>query len=333
MRKIMKIKLGVVMDPIKNINIKKDSTFSILLEAQKRKYVIYYMEIKDLYIYLNESYSNTKIIEVKQDKKKWYKIIKKKTILLHKLDIILMRKDPPVNMEFIYSTYILEKAKKNNTIIVNDPKSLRNFNEKLFSIKFKEFIPKTLITSKKNIIKNFIKKNKDIIIKPLNGMGGDSIFRIKEKDKNFSVIVETMTKKETKYCISQKYVKKISEGDKRIIIINGIPIKWCVYRIPKKGENRGNIAAGGTIKLKKINKKDKKIAKKVGKFLIKKGIILAGIDIIGNKLIEINITSPTCIREIENFYKISISKILLNCLEKKIFKKTLKQKKIKKEKK
>lgn len=312
------------MDPINSINIKKDSTFSILLESQKRNYTIYYMEIKDLYIYLNKAYSNTKIINIQKDKKKWFKIIKKKTILLSKLDIIFMRKDPPVNMEFIYSTYILEKAEKNGTIVVNKPSSLRNFNEKIFSIKFKKFIPETLITSKKKIIKNFIKKNKDIIIKPLNGMGGHSIFRIKKKDKNFSVIVETMTKKETKYCIVQKYVKEILNGDKRIIIINGIPIKWCVYRIPKKGENRGNIASGGKVKLKKINKKDLKISKRIGKFLIKKGIIIAGIDIIGNKLIEINITSPTCIREIENFYKVSISEMLLNCLEKKILKKNIK---------
>ncbi|WP_343154752.1 glutathione synthase [Buchnera aphidicola (Pseudoregma panicola)] len=320
----MKIKIGVVMDPINNINIKKDSTFSILLESQKRNYIIYYMEIKDLYIYSNKAYSKTKIINVKKNKKKWFKIIKKKTILLSKLDIILMRKDPPVNMEFIYSTYILEKAEQNGAIVVNKPSSLRNFNEKIFSIEFKKFIPKTLITSKKNTIKKFIKKNKDIIIKPLNGMGGHSIFRVKEKDKNFSVIVETMTQKETKYCISQKYIKEILNGDKRIIIINGIPIKWCVHRIPKKGENRGNIAAGGKIKLKKINKEDLKISKIVGKFLIKKGIILAGIDIIGNKLTEINITSPTCIREIEDFYKISISKILLNCLEKKVLKKNIK---------
>ncbi|WP_343189920.1 glutathione synthase [Buchnera aphidicola (Astegopteryx bambusae)] len=317
----MKIKLGVVMDPIEKINIKKDSTFSILLEAQNRNYIIYYMEIKDLYIHCNKAYSESKIIILKKNIKQWYKIIKKKTILLSKLDIILMRKDPPVNMEFIYSTYILEKAEKNGVIVVNKPKSLRDFNEKFFATKFKKFIPVTLITSKKNKIKEFIKINKDIIIKPLDGMGGSSIFRIKKKDKNFSVIVETVTKRESKYCVSQKYLKEILNGDKRIIIINGKPIKWCVYRIPQKGENRGNLAVGGKAKIKKISPQDFKIAKIVGKFLKKKGIILSGIDIIGEKLIEINITSPTCMCEIENFYNISISSILLNCLEKKILRK------------
>ncbi|WP_343189059.1 glutathione synthase [Buchnera aphidicola (Chaitoregma tattakana)] len=317
----MKIKLGVVMDPIQSINIKKDTTFSILLEAQYRNYSIYYMELKDLYIYLNKAYADAKIIELTKNKKKWYKIYKKETILLYDLHIILMRKDPPVNMEFIYSTYILEKAEKSGVIIVNKPSSLRNFNEKIFSTKFPQFTPNTLITRKKKKIKKFIKKNKEIIVKPLNGMGGNSIFRIKRRDKNFSVIIETITKNELKYCVAQKYIKEILKGDKRIIIINGIPIKWCISRIPKLYENRGNLAAGGKAKPEIVSTQNMSIAKIVGNFLAKNGIILAGIDIIGKYLIEINITSPTCIREIENFYKISISSILLNVLEKKILKK------------
>ncbi|WP_343188188.1 glutathione synthase [Buchnera aphidicola (Ceratoglyphina bambusae)] len=312
----MKIKLGVVMDPIENIDIKKDSTFSILLESQKRNYKIYYMEIKDLYIYLNKAYADTKIIKITENKNMWFDVIKKKKILLSKLNIIFMRKDPPVNMEFIYSTYILEFAEKMGTIIINKPSSLRNFNEKLFSILFSKFIPKTLVTRKKKKIKKFIKKNKDIIIKPLNGMGGKSIFRIKREDLNASVIIETITKNESKYCISQKYIKDIINGDKRIIIIDGNPIEWCVSRMPKKDEYRGNLAIGGTAKLEKINKRNLRISKKIGKFLKKNGILLAGIDIIGGKLIEINITSPTCIREIENFYSISISSILLDKIEK-----------------
>ncbi|AAO27195.1 glutathione synthetase [Buchnera aphidicola str. Bp (Baizongia pistaciae)] len=313
----MTINLGIIMDPISSINIKKDSSFAILLEAQNRKYKIYYMELKDLYLKDNKPYSHTKLLRIKNNKKQWFTLEQQKDVSLSNLDVILMRKNPPINRAYIYATYILEQAERNGSYIINKPSSLRSYNEKLFTTThFPQYIPKTLITSNSTKIHNFIKTYKDIIIKPLHGMAGLSIFRIKEHDPNTSVIIETMTKYETIPCISQNYITDIQKGDKRILIINGIPFPWCLARIPKKHENRGNLSIGGYGNTQKLSKNDWEIALSIAPTLNKKGIFFAGIDIIGTKLTEINITSPTCIQEIEQDTGISISTIILDNLEK-----------------
>lgn len=311
----MIIKIGVVMDPIATINIYKDSTFAILLEAQNRGYEIYYMECKDLYLYKGKAYSETRLITLKKNKKSWFNFISKKNILLSDLHVILMRKNPPFNMEFIYSTYILEFAEKLGTLIVNKPQSLRDCNEKLFACWFPDLTPNTLVTKNSLQIRKFQKKYHDIILKPLDGMGGSSIFRIQPNDLNLSVIIETITKNETAYCMLQNYLPDIKYGDKRILIINGKTIPYCLARIPQTGETRGNLAAGGIANPQLMSSSDIKLSKIVAPILKKRGLLFVGLDIIGNKITEINVTSPTGICELEKYYSISITGIFLDSIE------------------
>lgn len=314
------IKSGIIMDSISKIKINKDSSFSMLLEMQRRKYEIYYIKIDKLYLLKNKAYAiSRKLTKIDKNIKKWYKLEKEKNIPLKDLDFILIRKNPPFDLEYIYATYILEQAEKSGTLVLNKPKSLRDYNEKISTTYFSHFIPDTLITKNKKKIEEFYKKNKDIILKPLNKMGGESIFRIKNKDKNFHVIVETITKYGKRFCMVQKYLPEIKNGDKRILVINGNPIPYCLARIPKNDEIRGNLATGGFGEVRNLTKNDWKIAHFLSPFLKKKGLIFVGLDIIGNKLTEINITSPTCIQEIEKkFPKLCIAKILFNEIEKKL---------------
>ncbi|QCI17346.1 glutathione synthase [Buchnera aphidicola (Aphis helianthi)] len=313
------LKIGIVMDPIQNIKIKKDSSFAILLEAQKRNHQIYYMEMNDLYLKKGHAYAKTRFIRIQKEINNYFTFTQEQNISLNELDVILMRKDPPFNMEFIYATYILERAEKSGVLVINKPKSLRDCNEKIFASIFEKFIPDTLVTRNISQIHDFWKKNQDIIIKPLDNMGGSSIFRIKENDVNFLVISETMTNYEKKYCMVQTYLPSVKYGDKRILMINGKAIPWCVARIPKKGETRANIAAGGTAEIKKLDKKDWEIANYLSPVLKEKGLIFVGLDVIGDKLTEINITSPTCICEIELSTNISISSMLIDYIEDKIY--------------
>lgn len=316
----MNIKLGIIMDPISTINIKKDSSFAILLKAQEKKYKIYYMEIHDLFLIKNKSYAKSRLLRIEKNEKRWFFLGKEEYIPLSILNVILMRKDPPVNIQFIYATYILEAAEKSGVLVINKPKSLRKFNEKIFATHFPEIIPDTLITSNAILIRQFLNKHQDIIIKPLDGMGGSSVFRVKKNDPNISVIIETMTKYEKSYCVLQNYLPEIKKGDKRIFIINGKPFPWCLARIPKSGETRGNLAAGGIGKPKKLNQDDFKIANYISNSLKEMGLLFVGIDIIGNKLIEINITSPTGICEIESYCDKSITDLIIDTIEKKILK-------------
>ncbi|WP_343152686.1 glutathione synthase [Buchnera aphidicola] len=314
----MKIHLGIIMDPISLINIKKDSTFAMLLTAQERNYIIYYMESKDIFLKKNKIYGKTKYLTVINNQKKWFSFSNKKITLLSTLNVILVRKDPPVNIEFIYLTYLLDKLKKENVLIINNPTSLRNYNEKLLATNFPEIIPKTLMSKKISEIKKFLHKYKDIIIKPLDAMGGKSIFRIKYNDENKQVILETMTNNGKKFCLSQEYVSDIKHGDKRILIIDNYIVPFCLTRIPQEGENRANLAVGGIGIVNKLSSQDYMIANQVLPFLKKKEIIFVGLDVIGNKLIEVNITSPTGICQIEHFSNISITKKLFFFIENKI---------------
>ncbi|WMY97517.1 MAG: glutathione synthase [Arsenophonus sp.] len=316
------IKLGIIMDPISKINIDKDTSFVILLEAQYRKYQIFYMEIQDIYYLDGEIYGNSKIlINLKENLNCWYEFGKEKNILLKKLDVILFRKDPPFNTQYLHTTYLLHLAEKKGSFIINKPKSIRHYNEKLLITYFPQFIPYTLVTNNIKKIREFHKKYQDIIIKPIHKMGGESIFRLKKNDPNTSVILESVTKKEKRFCMVQNYLNEIQDGDKRILIINGNPISTCLARIPKIGETRANLAVGGKGEIRNLTKNDWKIAKTVSLFLKEKGLFFVGIDIIGNYLTEINITSPTCLKEINtknNFSNYSITKLFLDEIEKQI---------------
>ena len=311
----MTIKLGIVMDPIADINIKKDSSFAMLMEAQNRGYELFYMEMQDLSMLEGRAYASSRSLTVQQDPASWYELAEETNHLLSDLDVILMRKDPPFDTEFIYATYMLERAEDEGTLIVNKPQSLRDANEKLYTAWFNEFTPTTLVTRRKDKLRAFHKEHKDVILKPLDGMGGASIFRLNEQDKNVSVIIETLTEHGTRYCMAQKFIPEIKDGDKRILVIDGEPVPYCLARIPASGETRGNIAAGGRGVARPLSESDWKIAKALGPKLKEKGLIFVGLDVIGDKLTEINVTSPTCIREIEAAYDVSITGMLMDAIE------------------
>lgn len=313
------IKLGIVMDPINQINIKKDTSFAMLQEAQKRGYQLYYMEMNDLFLTAGEAYATTRTINVHQDKNHWFDFGDEQTIPLSDLDVILMRKDPPFDTEFIYATYILERAENAGVLIVNKPQSLRDCNEKLYTAWFAEFTPETMVTRQTKLLKDFYQEHHDIILKPLDGMGGASIFRIKQNDPNVSVIIETLTHHNTQYCMAQTYLPAITEGDKRVLVVDGKPVPYCLARIPQKGETRGNLAAGGRGEVRALSESDWHIANTLGPKLKEKGLLFVGLDIIGDKLTEINVTSPTCVREIESeITDLSITSMLMDAIEQRI---------------
>ncbi|MFT5756700.1 MAG: glutathione synthase [Alteromonadaceae bacterium] len=314
----MTIKLGIVMDPISQVNVKKDSSMAMMFEAQKRGYEIYYMEMKDLYLIEGQCRASAQRINVFDDPQHWYELSAVKDIDVSELDAVLMRKDPPFDTEFIYATYMLERAEVAGTLIVNKPQSLRDCNEKLFTAWFSDLTAKTLVTRSSTRIREFHQQEKDVIIKPLDGMGGSSIFRIKEDDVNVGVIIETLTDNGNQYAMVQEYLPQITEGDKRILIVNGEPMPYCLARIPAQGETRGNLAAGGRGEARPLSPTDKLIADTIGPELKKRGLFFVGLDVIGDKVTEINVTSPTCIREIEVAYPINISGKLMDAIEENI---------------
>ncbi|UVK78914.1 MAG: glutathione synthetase [Sodalis sp. Ffu] len=312
------IKLGIVMDRISSIDIKKDTSFGILLEAQSRGYDIHYMEMSSLYLRSGEARASTRLLVVKQDYDDWYRFNGEQDITLGNLDVILMRKDPPFNTEFIYATYILEHAEKQGALIVNKPQSLRDCNEKMFTSWFACHTPDTLVSRCDDHIRAFWREHGDIIIKPLDNMGGTSVFRIKQDDPNLSVVIEILTGYGQHYCMAQNYLPAIKDGDKRVLIVDGEPVPYCLARIPKNGEIRGNLAAGGQGEARPLSDNDWKIARDVGPVLKKKGLIFVGLDIIGDHLTEINVTSPTCVREIEAAFPVSINGMLMDAIEKRL---------------
>ncbi|NRA62262.1 MAG: glutathione synthase [Psychrobium sp.] len=314
----MTIKLGILMDPIKDINIKKDSSFAMLMTAQARGYELYYLEMNDLYLDNGHTFARVRNLSVQQDEDNYYQLSNEQEIRLSDLDVLLMRKDPPFDTEFIYATYLLERAEDEGLLVINKPQSLRDCNEKLYTAWFADLTPPTLVTRREDKIREFYQKHKDIILKPLDGMGGASIFRVKEGDANVGVIIETLTKLGTNYTMAQAFVPDISNGDKRILIIDGEPMPYCLARIPAKGETRGNLAAGGRGEARPLSETDWKIARAIGPKLKEKGLVFVGLDVIGDKVTEINVTSPTCIKEIEAAYDIDITGALMDAIEKRL---------------
>lgn len=314
----MTIKLGIISDPISGFNIKKDTGFAMMLEAQKRGYEIHYMEMNDLFLRGGQGYATSAIANVFDDANKWYELAPKQTIALADLDVILMRKDPPFDTEYIYATYILERAEQAGTLVINKPQSLRDANEKLFTAWFSEHTPDTLVTREQSQIRTFLEEHQDIILKPLDGMGGASIFRVKADDPNIGVICETLTAHGTQYAMAQNYIPAIKDGDKRVLVVNGEVIPYCLARIPQGGETRGNLAAGGRGEARPITDVERKIAEAVAPTLIEKGLIFVGLDIIGDRLTEINVTAPTCVKEIEAAFDISITAKLFDAIEQKL---------------
>lgn len=310
----MKTKLGVIMDPIANIHYKKDSTLAMLWEASDRGFEIFYFEQKDLFFRGDKVYGNSRELKVFRDEKKWYEFGKAKQVPLSDLQIILMRKDPPFDQEYIYTTYLLEQAEREGVLVANKPQSLRDANEKLFTLWFPQCCPPTLVTRDIHLLREFFQEHKDMICKPLEAMGGYSVFRLQEKDENASVVFEMLTERESKFAMAQKYIPEIKEGDKRILMINGEPVDFALARIPAKGELRGNLAAGAKGVAKPLTERDRWICKEVGPTLRKKGLYFVGLDVIGDYLTEINVTSPTCIRELDEQCHLNIAASLFDSL-------------------
>jgi glutathione synthase len=312
------IKLGIVMDPIDSIDINKDTSFAILLKAQQRNYQLYYMEIGNLFLRNGKPYAQTRSLFVERNHKEWYRLGAMEILALSELNVLLMRKNPPIDNDFFYATYILECAENQGVLVVNNPRGLRDCNEKIYASHFDNLIPETLVSSDKKILQDFWLKLGDIILKPLDGMGGASVFLVKKGDPNFPVIVDFLTCQGKSFCMAQAYLPDIKDGDKRVLLVDGQPVPYCLARIPLPGEVRGNLAAGGYGKPQKLSSSDWKIAEALGPVLQSKGLILVGIDIIGDKLTEINITSPTCVTEIESVYPITITGMVLDAIEKRI---------------
>lgn len=314
----MNIKLGVVMDPIGSININKDSTFAMLLQAQARDWEIHYMLMSDLSMINGIPYARTTLLTVKDNRESWYQLGEPELIAMQELDVILMRKDPPFDMEYIYATYILQRAHELGCLVVNRPDSLREANEKLFTAWFPQCCAPSLVSRDAHQIKSFLQTYEDIILKPLGGMGGVSIFRVRRKDPNISVIIETLTSNGSQYCMAQKFIAEITRGDKRILLVDGEPVPYALARIPAKGETRGNLAAGGRGEGVPLSERDYWICAQLAPTLKKMGLLFVGIDVIGDYLTEINVTSPTCIRELDKQYHLNIGALLMDAIELKL---------------
>ncbi len=305
------MKLGVIMDPLSEINLKKDSTFAMLLEAERRGWEIQYMEQQDIFFQNGSVSAHMRKLQQVNNRE----LADVKTQPLSVLNAILMRKDPPVDREYLYTTQLLELAESEGVLVVNSPQSLRDVNEKLFTLWFPQCCPETVVTHDIKIIRDFLEKHGDIICKPLHGMGGEGIFRVRMGEPNLNVIVETLTQHGSRYMTAQRYIPEITQGDKRILMINGEPIPYALARIPAPGETRGNLAAGGTGIGVPLTDRDRWICEQVSPVLKQKGLFFVGLDIIGDYLTEINVTSPTCIRELDALYGLNISAQLLDVIE------------------
>ena len=312
------ITLAVIMDPIHTIKIHKDSTFAILLEAQRRDWSITYLEPAGLSQQQGRTYAAGQELQVRDDPASWYTLGDRVQQPLDQFHVVLMRKDPPFDMEYLYSTHLLQQPAEAGTWVVNHPQALRNANEKLVTGRFPALSPPSLVSRSIPLLQQFINQHRDVILKPLDGMGGASIFRVRLTDPNRNVILETLTALGQCSIMAQTYLPEISAGDKRILVIDGEPIPYALARIPAAGETRGNLAAGGRGVGVALSMRDREIVAAVAPYLQQQGILFAGLDVIGDYLTEINITSPTGIRELDAFYQLNIAGQLLDCLVAKI---------------
>ena len=314
----MALRIGVLMDPIATINTKKDTTLGLLRAASAAGHQLTYLEQTDLTVRNGETMASLRPLTVYSDDTAWYAMGERYDASLSTLDVVLMRKDPPFDMEFFYTTQLLEDAERRGTLVVNRCASLRDCNEKLFATQFPECCPPLMVCRDPNELKAFHAEHGDVIFKPLDGMGGQSIFRVKENDPNLNVILETLTDNGGVTIMAQRYLPAIKDGDKRVLMINGEAVPFCLARLPMAGENRGNLAAGGSGIVQPLSDRDRWIAEQVGPTLREKGLLFVGLDIIGDYLTEINVTSPTCMREIDRAKNTQIAEQLIACIEREV---------------
>jgi len=306
------------MDPIGSITPKKDSSLAMLLEASRRNAEIHYFEQQDLRMLSGKAIGHSTLLTVRDDNHDWFDFGEQRDIELGDLDAILMRKDPPFNMEYVYTTYILDRAKLAGALIVNAPQALRDMNEKAYTAWFPDCTPLTLVTRSMDQMKAFLAEHGRIVVKPLDGMGGRSIFVIQKGDNNANVIFETLTDYGQQFAMAQVYIPEITLGDKRILLIDGEPVPYALARIPTGDDNRGNIVAGATTKGQELSDSDKRICAEVGPVLREQGVLFAGIDVIGDYMTEVNVTSPTGIRELDRQFDLNIAGLMFDAIEKKV---------------
>ena len=309
------LKIGIVMDPIESITPYKDSSFAMLLEAQRRDAEIHYFHQADLKLLSGVAIGQSQRLSVADDNSKWFEFGPSEALELGQLDVILMRKDPPFDMEYVYTTYILDRAREAGALVVNHPQALRDMNEKAYTAWFPDCTPVTLITRSMDDMKSFLREQGRIVIKPLDGMGGRSIFVVQKGDNNANVIIETLTDYGRQFAMAQLYVPEISQGDKRILLINGEAVPYSLARIPSDDDNRGNLVLGATGVGQKLSDADWAICEQVGPVLRDNGVLFAGIDVIGDYLTEINVTSPTGIRELDQQFDLNIAQQIFDALE------------------
>jgi glutathione synthase len=312
------LKTGVVMDPISDIKTYKDSTFAMLLEAQRRGHELFYMEPENLFAKDGRAYAEMSRLEVRDNSTDWFTLGTAETSPLDELDIVLMRRDPPFDMNYIYTSYILELAESAGTLVINRPQSLRDANEKFFINRFPQCCVPMIISSRSDLIKEFVSKQGRCVVKPLDGMGGESIFQVSDSDMNMNVILETITRHDTRPVMAQKYIDEITAGDKRILVVDGEPVDYALARFAGKGDFRGNLAKGGSSKGVPLSDRDRWICSQVAPELKKRGILFAGLDVIGDYLSEVNVTSPTCIRELDEEFGLNIAEKLFDAAEEKL---------------
>ncbi len=312
------LKIGIVMDPIGSITPKKDSSFAMLLEATRRNAEIHYFEQQDLRMLCGEARGHSTILSVQDNDDNWFQFGDQQDLALGALDAILMRKDPPFDMEYIYTTYILDRAQEAGALIVNAPQALRDMNEKAFTAWFPECTPVTLITRSMADMKAFLADHGRIVVKPLDGMGGRSIFVIEKGDNNANVIFETLTDYGQRFAMAQVFIPEIKLGDKRILIVDGEPVPFALARIPTDDDYRGNIVAGATTRGQELSAADRRICDQVGPVLRDRGILFAGIDVIGDFMTEVNVTSPTGIRELDREFDLNIASLMFDSIESKL---------------
>ncbi|MFV8834577.1 glutathione synthase [Aquisalimonas sp.] len=295
----MTIHLGVVMDPIQQIKPWKDTSLAMLLAARRRGWTLHYFELGDLFLRDGEARGRNRSLDVRDDNTDWFTLSDPSEVRLGDLDVILMRKDPPVDAQFTYATHLLERAEAAGARVVNRPAGLRDANEKLFTAHFAQCCAPTLVDCSRDRLRAFIAEQGKAVLKPLDGMGGRSVFVVEQGDPNTSVIIDTLTADGQAYIMAQRYLPEISDGDKRILVIDGEPVDAALARIPAAGETRGNLAAGGRGESVPLTERDRWICQQVGPTLVERGLRFVGLDVIGDYLTEINVTSPTCVRELD----------------------------------
>ena len=309
------LRVGVVMDPIHSITPKKDSTLAMLLEAGRRGAEIHYMLQQDLSLRAGRAIARTQLLEVRDDDDNWFELGKSQELPLAELDVVLMRKDPPFDMEYIYTSYILERAESAGCLIVNKPQALRDMNEKAYIAWFSSCAPETLISRSMADIRAFLAEHSHIVVKPLDGMGGKSVFVVAAGDNNANVIFETLTDNGQRFAMAQAYIPEISAGDKRILLIDGDAVPYALARVPPADDNRGNLVMGATGEGRELSERDRWICEQVGPVLRDNGVLFAGIDVIGDYLTEVNVTSPTGIRELDRIFDLNIAATLFDAIE------------------